>query len=289
MKARSNDVLLRAVRSRLREHTGPRAVQQLPGIQEQEVESLRRAGIETVDELWASAGEAGIDRLATQVGLPAERLLDLLATQALHEDEGKTGSWLQRTWPRLKDNWLVAAICWLIALLVWLALCMPEPSGTVVNVRQLPALHLIEEGDVERREGGAEPGSFTEIQEVLGRYTVQAIPPETALRGGQVTRFRASEIDPGMMDGRRIVSIPIAVEAPDRADLGDWVSLLFAPRDDAPPEASSKAFLLKDAIVLATNRGDEGMHIVVAVKETDLETLGHFVSRSDVFIVQPGP
>src|SRR4051794_28560857 len=88
----------------------------IPGATQAELKSLRQSGIASVDDFWVRLGtdlEPGLDRIATDTGLPKQRLLEILADGTAQEQEHAPTT--QRVGPR--PVWLLGTLG-LAALLV---------------------------------------------------------------------------------------------------------------------------------------------------------------------------
>jgi hypothetical protein len=78
-------------------------INHIPGITDNEINSLNQQGINTVADLWQQVGRDfnnGIDASAEQAGIEKDRLTVLLKAQALKESDTQ-GSWLSCNWMEL--------------------------------------------------------------------------------------------------------------------------------------------------------------------------------------------
>lgn len=76
-------------------------ISKLKGITQEEAQKLRRANVNTVEQLWLRISEeqdAGLAPLATQIDMTQERLMDLLVAEGLRHTTGFGTAWFKRHW-----------------------------------------------------------------------------------------------------------------------------------------------------------------------------------------------
>jgi hypothetical protein len=247
-------------------------IAELKGIGPDEAERLRDNGIATLDDLWARVGEdfnEGIVQVANNAKIEPQRLIDLLADQGVREARQGDDSWLKRHW---FDVVLIMGLVFLVGSVLrvliafeWLPPRLWSRDPVVVSAAtELPAFHIIGPNDVMVRTP-AEPEAVAALEDVVGRYPLQAIPVGTVLRADQLSTVRLPLAD---MADRQLLTVPVGAGALSQMVMpGDHVSLLFSPRD--PSETESPPPI--DVIVWAVDRRDDApSSIVVAMTPKDL-------------------
>jgi hypothetical protein len=264
-------------------------INRVQGIKPEEAEKLTNEGITTVTLWWEAVGESGFQELETEVGIPADRMIELLANEAIREDNGEAGTEAEQGWAHLKRNWLVIMLGFLIALAAVVILrALASPGTVVMATSPLGPLDAIEPGDVATKETVVLPGNITTVEDVLGRYTLEAIPQDSTLHDSQVTSFSISDVPPSVMADRRIISLPIQALSLPAETRVIRAALLFAPHSqDAVSKAVTDSLILEDVIILATDQTDEGSWIVAAIKTGSLEAVARHLGVSDVYILRP--
>lgn len=251
--------------------------------------------------LWKHVGsdfDAGIRIVAGKLCVNPDDLTNVLADRAVLEAGAKHVHWIKRLWRWLKNHWPEFTLLTLAALAALLAvratgalaslspLLKPRSSSAVKAASGLPPFHVIRPEDLKQEEvaGRPEAGTFNSPEDVVGRYTLQALNANAALLEGQLSGVR---LKPEELAERHLLSLPVkagalsaAVAPPAR------VSLLLSPGQGA--EKTPAPFLIGDVIVLAVERQGNSPSVVVAVPAgTNMAEVSARLGTSDVYVAQP--
>jgi hypothetical protein len=252
----------------------------LPDIDPNAVNKLRDRGIKSVEDLWREVGtdfDAGLTQVGQDTGLEREDLLAILAEGAKPRD-GKISS--IEVLAGLALLLLLIAFGWRL-FLIWLP--SSAPAGQVVAARDLPAFHVIQDGDVKWPDDSTEVDGLQSVDDILGHYLLQPLASGKALEKDQLSPARLSVSD---MADRVIVSIPLEPEALNaNTAQGSPATLLLSPRDLA--QTGPPASVEVDAIVLKIDELENQVVLTVAIEEASRSELGAMLGMSDIFILQP--
>jgi hypothetical protein len=270
------------------------SMERLAGLIKDEITALANTDIRTVTDLWEWVGrdpDLGIDLLSKECGLTKERLIEILKLQGLLETRHRGGSWISR-------NWLELVLLFGLALIVGLFLFsrsrgelagLPAPLGqseplqvqVVVSAPGgLPTFHQIGTGDLTLALRPSQPDSFLEVGDVVGRFTLQAIPAEATLLANQLSAPIEGSAS------MRILSLPVASHQLAIIQAGKPAFLWLSPNQ--PGEGTGSFTGPIEVIVLADSIDGETGSIVVAVKEVDLTALANGLGYSDVIVTSSG-
>jgi hypothetical protein len=237
-------------------------------------------------KLWAYIGQdfdKGIDNLAEETSIDKTQIIEFFADQGIREIKAGN-SWLRNLWFDIFVVLLLGSL--LLGVLFWLSIFLgTNNKQVVVKVSTgLPALHIIGESDIELVSQSQKPQSFSTQEDVIGRYTLEAIPFGAVLSVDQLSDVQLAQVEPGDLANRLIVSLSVATHTLNLAEPGYRTSLLFIPRDPAQTDASPH--YLEDVIVLTAAQDDETASITIAVKEEDFDVFSQQLSVSDVFVMR---
>ena len=252
----------------------------LPDVDPDSVKKLRKKGIRSVEDLWREVGadfDAGLTKVGQDTGVEREDLLAILAEGAKPR-EGKVSS--IEALAGLALLVLLSAFLWRV-LLIWLP--YSGPAAQVVAVRDLPAFHVIQDGDVKWPNDQTQVDGFQGVDDILGHYLLQPLASGKAVNKDRLSSARLSASD---MANRVIVSIPLAPEALNaNTAQGSPATLLLSPRDVAQTGWLDSVEV--DAIVLKIDESEDQVVLTVAVEEASQSELGAMLGTSDIFILQP--
>lgn len=257
------------------------------------LKKLAAHGIKTTGDLWFKVGPKsdGAARLAREVGLTKDDIIEILV-ECAREQEAGAGRRHYRFWVWLRFYWpeaLVLAIALvLVSLLAYNAVQLQDT--VVLGDKELPAHHLIGEGDVKVAKRFRTYDSFRSGKDVMGRYLLRPAKPGQILLSGQLSAAPPPGATPG---ARRLLSVPVKAGAVvPTLGPGSRARLLFSPRQrdpkatDAPPGNIS----LEEVVVLAVNSQGDASSVLVAVKDdADLAKAASLLATSDVFVSAPEP
>jgi hypothetical protein len=254
----------------------------LPDINSDTLKSLRRKDIKSVEDLWREVGtdfDAGLLQVSQKTGAQREDLVAILAEGA-RPKEGRINK--LEVFAGLALLALFFAFAWRL-FLVWSP--SAAPAAQVVAARDLPAFHVIQDGDVNWPADPTQIRGFRSVDDVLGHYLLQPLESGQALEKDQVSSARPSASD---MAGRTIISIPLKPEVlnPNTAQ-GSPATLLLSPRD---VDQSGRAVSVEiDVIVLKIDELEDQVVLTLAIEEGSQDELGAMLGTSDIFILQPAP
>ncbi len=166
--------------------------------------------------------------------------------------------------PRDPWSWLYWGLFFVVVPLValWMAHQSTPPVNLPVPARDLPPYHIITAGDlitasIPARRVTAE--TVCNAQDLIGRYTLQALPAEQAVRRGQVVAVP----DPALITDTLAVAIPA-----DSATIlggalrpGDVVAVAVVPIE----EATAPVRLFDAVLVLDVKQAEGGKVVVLAI------------------------
>ncbi|MDQ3917699.1 MAG: SAF domain-containing protein [Acidobacteriota bacterium] len=145
----------------------------------------------------------------------------------------------------------------------------------------LPAFHVISPEDVEVKQAPQESDSFQKAEDIVGHYLLEAAPPNSTLRRGQLSAACLSADD---LKDRYLVSLPVkAGNVSPGLTPGGRITLLFSAREGGaqPPPP------VDDVILLAANQSVETVTLVVGVRWEVWPAVIKQVGLTDVFVSQP--
>jgi hypothetical protein len=251
------------------------------------VKQLDKKHIKSVADLWRAVGidfDAGLEKVSGDTGVDRGDLIVILAEGARPRD-----SKVSR-----REVLLALAILALIVLFLWrlTAIWLPSSSHVaqvsvehVVIVTDLPAFHIIEDGDVKLSDKPTEAEGFQKIDDVLGHYLVQPLSSGQVIEKDQLSTARLSASD---LADRVILSIRLEPEALNpNITQGSYATLLLSPRDAT--EAEQLTPVEVDAIVLKIDELEDKIVLTVAIEEGRKDELGAMLGTSDLFILQSVP
>jgi SAF domain-containing protein len=267
-------------------------ISKLAGIGDQEIKKLHDKQINTIDDLWARVGAGFNDKGELRADIPIEkdRLIILLAAQGVREADQAGTPWPRRHW---LDLALILSLVILILLIARAASAFvgaPRPLGlydavVVSKDKALAPFHVIGPDEVTQQSMPHAPGTFSTKDDVVGRYTLQAIPANTTLRTSQLSAARLSQAD---LADRAIISTSIKTGAISPAIVpGARVALVLSPRQ--PTEKGTSPLVVQDTILLAIDKQGDTTSITVAVKASELAQVAPLLGSSEVFVSQPAP
>ena len=209
-------------------------IAKLEGIHHQEVLNLRRANINSVEDLWERVGEdpdTEIEQVADDVGVEPGRLANLLADEAARGAEQGGDSRLKR---HAFDIALIVGLLVLLTLALR-ALLASADSTTVEQVvvnadADLPAARAIGAKDVivkKMPQGSSD--TFNKIEDVVGRYPLETVSRGATLGTNQLSTAQLPSTD---LQGRQLLTVPVPEEALSTGVRPTArVSVLFSPRE----------------------------------------------------------
>ncbi len=254
----------------------------IPGLSDADLEAFHRAGITTLDQLWAridtlqgTNNDRCLQALAAATGIEQDRLIRYVSGGAIMQANLYTGRSEQRLY--LQSTWLMV----LAAALFSLAFALPQAkqSQQLVAKRAIEAYHPVTAEDVELKQGNTQPKGLDKTEAAVGRYSTAPIPIGTVLRDDLLSTFARDTKD---QTPRTLISLA-AKNLPSAAvsHLPLKVSLLFVPRQasDAPAATVGNLLLLSS----------DGTSALFAVPDDELPKIAAAASRGDAYVVAPVP
>lgn len=259
----------------------------LPDVDINCIDKLGDKGIKSVEDLWREVGtdfDAGLAKVSGDTGVDRDELIEILAEGARPRESKVSG----------REVLLALAVLALIVLLLWrfIGIWLPTSSHLaqvsvehVVTVTDLPAFHIIEDGDVKLSDKPTEVEGFQKIEDVSGHYLLQPLASGKVIEKDQLSTARLSASD---LADRVILSIPLEPESlhPNVVQ-GSHVTLLLSSRDLA--EAGQPVSMEADAIVLQADELEDKVALTVALEEASKGELGTMLGTSEIFILQSVP
>jgi len=247
--------------------------------------ALIHAGVGTREQLLDRVAADGLDATLAKTSVDPARVRDALARYVLREVTTATHRWPSRVLREVVANWREALLAVLVVLTVLgVVRAAGRPERVVVAVRDLAPFQVIGPADVKEVATEADFGTFASGAEVAGRFPFQVVAAGKPLRRDRVSRIRFPR--PSELEGRRIVSLPVAKRSAALAVPTTRVTLVLSPRDGQAAGATAGA-ILDDVIVLdASAEGDTSL-IVVALRKDDLPALARLLGNSELTVVQP--
>ena len=262
-------------------------------------------GIRTLDDLRMCISQdldRGIHWISINTGASRALLTALLIAEATDDAAKKGSREILRYWPSLsnapsiwslprrlwrdwKRHWPDALAASLIVLLV---------IGVVVRVAQidkgavqyvaakqgtsLPVFHQVSDEDVEMKSAPGAKGSFTRLEQVLGRYTLVAVPANALLHANQLLSPQLSK----KMQDHRTITVPLKPTAsrPTLAAPAEAVMIL-SPRD---PNLKSAEPVIFDVIVLHIATAGESQSATIALPQDKLAIVAPLLATHEVFL-----
>lgn len=268
-------------------------ISKLEGLTLDEQDRLKKFNINTIDQLWARVGanyKDGLDQLDQQVGIKQERLIELLSKQGLLETDPSDTAWIRR---HAFGLYWIGGVVVLALLLLGIRIALTEaiaqaypPVVPVVAVgsHSLPAFHVITAKDVDIKLVPQVTGSFTTTNDVVGRYTLQALKPGMVLIGGHVTAACSGQI--GGSPTERL-SLPVNPATLRSVVPGSCVSLLLSPRQ--PGALGIGTIELSGVPVLAVDEHKEAVIMTIAVTGQGRDIIAPWLATSELFVLQQFP
>jgi hypothetical protein len=254
-----------------------------------EAEILRQKGLTSIDDVWRTIGtdfDSGINALAEKTTIPKSRLVEALTIAAVREAEAGPPP-LHRQ-HRLQGVLLLMLPFAALGVLLVRAFVLPATNAVTPIVYQvvakpsggLPALHLIEAGDLERRLTPFQAGALTATDQAVGRQTQRAIASGAPVR--------ESHLSAAGEPARQLVSVPVLRGrlSPD-LKAGGRATLLFYPRGRA--QSPTQPTSIADIPVTAIDRSSSPLTLVVAMTPEQLAAATPLLATSEVVVVQPKP
>ena len=195
----------------------------------------------------------------------------------------------KRIWHNRRRHWLdVLAVSVVLIVAtglvwrVWSTIKQSKAPVEYVAVKQdvaLPVFHKISDDVVLKKEPGSK-GTFRNLDQVRGRYTLAAIPAGTILQTDQLLNDELSK----KMPGRKLLSVPLkpgayiaALSAPSEA------TMVLSPRTLDEKRAAPPPF---DVILLSIEGTGDAKSATVALPEDKFNIAAPLLGSHDVFLVQ---
>jgi hypothetical protein len=151
----------------------------------------------------------------------------------------------------------------------------------VVASQRIRRLHRITNGDIRLERRPRQPGALLKPAEAIGRYPMQELEAGSTLTSGILS---ALALRPDSLADRQLLTL--RVQPPSFRlipQLPARVNLAVAAA------GGTRNLLLRNVIVLATESGNDGPAIVVALTEADLKQLVPLLSDTQIFVLQSSP
>src|SRR4051794_37538803 len=255
----------------------------LSGLDPPDEQKLAADGITTLSALRTGGSVVVKQGFAVAAaGKDGGALWRALALLELRAAAGKMDAPAMRAWTFIRANWMEGFLLVFALLLASLSLrAVLLPERMMVARRDLSPFEVIDSAAVEqKRPWGADFGTFAKSDDVVGRFPLRAIPSGEVLRTEQLSRVRyqpATELN-----GRRILSLPLARRSLRLAVAGTHAGLLLSPRS---ADAQAVPALINDVVVLNAEAGDSAS-VVLAVLENDMPAVERLLATSEVYLVQ---
>lgn len=210
-----------------------------------------------------------------QLGPPT---IQAYASSVLRQSRKLNTSWIKRHW---FDIVLLSVLpmAWLLFRYVSRQNFPHGKSRQVVvsSQTELPPFRIITSSDVTVENVETIAGSLGKLDEVVGHYPVQGLPPRTIVKSD---RLSAKKIDPGELSGREILPVPVKLGSlAGSRNFPLRVSLLLSPK-----AAGMKPIIIPNAYLLATTEVNGTTIAMAAVSPEQLRNLAPLLGTSDVFV-----
>lgn len=260
------------------------------GLHKKECAQLAGIGLATESDIWRFLGqdrEQGLAKLAQATGVPEDRLMDCLARSAAEQQASGDGF--------LRAHILDAVVTVLLIVVAYGGWRYNRDdklmgrTAVIASASGLPAFTAITSQDVAlcdlenaRTVGSgshqcrASVGSIARVGDVIGRITVTAIAPNTALRPEHLA---PRIVGRDLFRGRAVIAVPIdALQLRPEPPLGRALKLAFVTQDDAIEYVV--------VVPLAFNRVGDQTSALVAVAPVDVATVVRNVARSRPLVIR---
>jgi len=196
----------------------------------------------------------------------------------------------KRLWHNRKRHWpdaLAAALVLLLSTGVLLrAVSISKGGHQYVAARQeirLPIFHELSDNDLETKSAPGSNGSFTNFDQVRGRYTLTAIPAGAVLLANQLLSADLS----ARMKGRRMLSVALKPTAYSATFVAPSEAvMILSPRTLDAKIVEPIPF---DVIVLSIDTIGESKSATVALSEDKLVIAAPLLASHEVFLSQVIP
>lgn len=243
--------------------------------------------VKTLDDLWGYGGKVTerLQQTAEATKVRSELLYALLVADALGalrpNNPAKRFFAVAR---RRKSELVLSALLVLVVLLLaYRGLTAGESIAPQVKVKagsKLTAFRVIDPAYLTLGAGGRGQGTFSSLEEVVGRY-----PSETIAEGTPVTEKLLLPKELSSVVGSRHL-LTLAVK---QGTIGQSIKmptdvwLLFPP----PAEKIPTALLVKDVLLLAVRQDGERVTATVALTESGLVEMRDYAGRTEAVVIQP--
>lgn len=254
---------------------------------EPDVRRLLDNKVKTLDDLWGNSGKLTdrLPQMAEATKVRSELLYALLVGDALSVlRPNKPAKRFFAAARRRKSELVLGALLVLaVLLLAYRGLTAGESIAPQVKVKagsKLTAFRAIEPANLTLGTGGRAQGTFSSVEEVVGRY-----PSETVAGGTPVTekRLLPKELS-GVLGSRHLLTLAVkhgTVGQSIKMPANVW--LLFPPPDEKIP----KALLVKDVLLLTVRQDGEHVTATVALTESGLAEMRDYAGRTEILVIQP--
>ena len=271
----------------------------------QHAELLRGNGVRTLAGLHACVGHdvpKGIDWVASHTGCSASLLTALLIAEL--EDDGARKatrdlsrywkSWLRpvwwpdRVWRNRRFHYSDALVLVLVLLLVagaatFFVRIARMPVANYLVIKQgvnLPAFHQLTDADLETARAPGHLGSFTNVADVRGRYTLAPLTSGARLDS---SRLVSSDLS-ARLAGRKILSAPLK-QTPE--------SIALVPPSEAlmilAPRATDLRSASFEVIVLRIDEGKQQRSVTLALTDDEYQIAAPLLASHDVILARRIP
>jgi hypothetical protein len=187
----------------------------------------------------------------------------------------------RRHWP---DVLLFIILPLSLVGLSWRAVSVSRSWPESLRVKpgvSLPRFHSIDREEVEMKSVPGGEATFAEVAVVEGRYTLEAIAPQTVL---QATHLLSDELSRKMKD-RRILSVPVqAADFISKPPAPSSIILLLSPRE--PDKTNFTPVIFEDVIFLGVEQRGDTTSAIIAMKPEDIKLATPLLATSSIFISQ---
>jgi hypothetical protein len=192
----------------------------------------------------------------------------------------------------VREHWIDFVVPFaLLVLLGWMGLRLGdfalkewERTGmkrqvTITTERGLPAFHKVTEKDVAIVEKTVTPGSFSSVDEIIGKYVISDIPRETVITGNHILTDSAHQFDAGEYYRLHIQIKPENFDSSIKAPA--IVTMLLAGKD-AKPESS---VLIKNVVLIHSAKREKTHTLTLALTENQLQSVKGLINNAEIFVL----
>lgn len=230
-----------------------------------------------LNDIWPEFSSGNSSEIAHRQNVSEGQLVTTVAQQVLDEANQLTGA----TSRHLMDLLVVGSLI-SMGLIFIFASRQSFPHGkslqvVVVAPNGFSRYHVISPNDVALRSTPTLDNSLGRIEEAVGHYALEDVPPNAVIRTKQLS---SGTITPAELNGREALVLPLKSGGLTPTRLPSRVSL-YIPNKSGPV-AKQQTFTLDDAYLLSISATQS--FAVVAVTPAQAQVITSLLPTSDVYV-----